>query len=511
MNQILTLKKDLWRLWPVAVLTCLMLAILANADRWRADWMPSPMEGWMNLVLSAAWACMTALVVLEDPLVGDNQFWMTRPYRWSALLSAKLALVVLMIHLPLFLADVYVLGARGFPPLLHLDVLLVKQFLLFGALTLPAIAVATLVRSFVHFVVVLFVIATLLAFLSGGLQTFPVYSHETSQLRDNIVRLLLVCTSTVVVGLRYSRRRSIAGLVIGIAGALAAAAMFSFLPVRAEYRADSRETPEFSLREASADERAPSVYMGSSMHSVLVPIRVSSGARSGRFQIRFSEVELIADNGDRLASVQPTPNRPFEKIDLIARAYAVQADLAPEWYVLTFSNSAWERWKNARVRWIRGWAGVEFYRTGETTTLSSQSSTVVPGVGRCSIGTVDGRFSEPLLKVLCESTRSLPAASVQLRHDASQRVWPGGLNAAQTHAPGPNRIWLSPIYRGQAFFRLTNSIETAPSAQWLVPASYVTTARVEVTPRVVTGRALAQFEFANVVLSRLRTPESQRQ
>jgi hypothetical protein len=75
------LKKDARHLWPAAAATWLMLATLAHADRWRADWIPSPMEGWMNLLLPGAWTCLTALAVLEEPLVGDRHFWMTQPHR----------------------------------------------------------------------------------------------------------------------------------------------------------------------------------------------------------------------------------------------------------------------------------------------------------------------------------------------------------------------------------------------------------------------------------------------
>jgi hypothetical protein len=52
-----TLKKDVRRLWPAAAAAWIMLAALTSADRWRADRMVSPTEGWLTLALSAAWAC----------------------------------------------------------------------------------------------------------------------------------------------------------------------------------------------------------------------------------------------------------------------------------------------------------------------------------------------------------------------------------------------------------------------------------------------------------------------
>ena len=70
------------------------LAALANSDGWRADWIPSSMEGWLNLLLPLVWACVAALAVQEEPLVGDRNFWTTRPYRWPSLLGAKLMFVI---------------------------------------------------------------------------------------------------------------------------------------------------------------------------------------------------------------------------------------------------------------------------------------------------------------------------------------------------------------------------------------------------------------------------------
>ena len=69
-----TLQKDLRRLWPAAAITWVMLGSLARADRWRADWIASPMEGWMNLLLTMAWVMLAALAVLEETARRGPQF-----------------------------------------------------------------------------------------------------------------------------------------------------------------------------------------------------------------------------------------------------------------------------------------------------------------------------------------------------------------------------------------------------------------------------------------------------
>jgi hypothetical protein len=231
----------------------------------------------------------------------------------------------------------------------------------------------------------------------------------------------------------------------------------------------------------------------------MLPIAIAPGPRA-HFRVPLVEIEIVAPDGIRIQSVRPTPNRPFEKLDLMAYPYLVSRDELPQWLALSFSGAAWERVKNARAR-IRGTAAFEFYRSGETTILPAQGSGSAPGLGRCRAGTVDDRLSEQMLKVLCESPRELPAAWITLRHEPSGRVWRESLNSAVTYSPGPHETWLSPLHRGQTFFRLTRADGAEPGSRWLVPASYLWSARVAITPEIVTGHALARLDFPDVTLS----------
>jgi hypothetical protein len=493
------LKKDARRLWPVAGLTWIMLGALANVDRYRADWIASATESWMNVLLCAAWACLAALAVLEEPLVGDRHFWMTRPHRWPALLAAKLIFVALAIHAPSLLADGFVLAARGFSPVSFMGDLLWKQVLLFAGLTFPAIAVATLVRSFTGFVITLFAIAACIAMLSGGFQSFPAISRQPGEVRHALVLMLLAVGAVVVAWIQYARRQVKGARLIAVLGALAAAAVSAFLPMRAEFAGRGREAPSIALRSAPPDESTVRGWGRRGQATVALPVAITENQQASRLWVREIEIEIAAPNGVRIQSGRPAPNRPFDKIELMAGISSISQEASPS-LVLTFSRQAWDRVKNERVR-IRGWAGFEFYRLGETTILSAMGSGNVPGVGRCTSITVDTWLSESMLKVLCESPRPLPPTSVTLRHEPSGRTWLGGLNTFTPYIAGPHESWLSPLHRGQYFFRLTDSVTSAAGAQWLVPASYVSSARVEITPRLVTGRSLSRFDFDHVALA----------
>src|SRR4030095_704716 len=118
-----------------------------------------------------------------------------------------------------------------------------------------------------------------------------------------------------------------------------------------------------------SDQAVIGASIGGMQPAVLLPIAIALSARGDLFHIPFVEVEIVATDGTRLQSIRPSPNRPFEKIDLMASPFSASHDRPPDWLALHFSGAAWERVKNARVR-VRGTAAFEFYRRGETAILT---------------------------------------------------------------------------------------------------------------------------------------------
>jgi hypothetical protein len=508
-----TLRKDVRRLWPVAAITWVMLGVLSGFDRWRADWTASPTEGWLTMLLTMAFALVAALAVLEEPLVGDSNFWTTRPHRWPELFAAKLAFVALAIHLPSLIADAYVVAARGFFPFAYLGPLLWKQFLFFAAVVLPAMAVASLIRSFTHFVILMFAIAGGITILNGGFQIQSLYLLPGIAVRQGMIRILVALAALAVVWLQYSRRRVIPSRVIAAGAMLAAASIYLWLPARAEYELVSRPTLE-TLRVAfrnSPSADYPGVAFGRAAQQVaLLPIEIAPAAPGQILRDAFADVEVVGPGGAHLQSGRPSPNRPFEKIDLMAYPLAwtpgsPESDYYAQcnWLVLSFSSPAWERVKNARVR-VRGAVAFDIVRRGQAVGLSLQEPTDASGVGRCSAAQVEDPYSRNMFKIFCESPREIPAAYVTLRHAASGREWVQHLNSSRTYRQGPDATWLSPLNRAQTFFHMTDSSESDPGSRWLVPASFLPSAQLEITPEYITGRALATFDFGEVSLVLLR-------
>src|SRR5881392_99204 len=89
-------KKDLRHLRFEAVLmTALVLAWSQTAAFRKPQTGEALPEGWLTLITAIAAVVVITRVVHSEAIPGDRQFWLTRPYRWTSLLGAKLAFVLL--------------------------------------------------------------------------------------------------------------------------------------------------------------------------------------------------------------------------------------------------------------------------------------------------------------------------------------------------------------------------------------------------------------------------------
>ena len=207
MREILViLKKDIRRLWwQIAVMLAISVTV-GCLDASRAAAQPHVVEGLLNMLIPLVWACLIAEAIHGEALVGDREFWMTRPYRWPRLLASKALFAVLVVHVPSFLMDAAILAARGYNPFVWLPQLLVKQLLLASGLTLPALALATLVNNLTQFVIGIPLLFVTLA-LSTGQQSSPIVVYMFSPIAHLAIAILAVAATWIVL-LQYRQRRT---------------------------------------------------------------------------------------------------------------------------------------------------------------------------------------------------------------------------------------------------------------------------------------------------------------
>jgi hypothetical protein len=145
-------KKDCRYLWREIILLLVLAIALCFA-------MGDILEG----IGAVAVAFVLARLIHAEAIPGENQFWITRPYRWQSLLAAKLILIVTFVNLPVLTSQSLILLVRHFPIGSILPGLLWTQMLIFFGLALPIAAGAAMTPGLVPFAGIVLPLVFLLA------------------------------------------------------------------------------------------------------------------------------------------------------------------------------------------------------------------------------------------------------------------------------------------------------------------------------------------------------------
>ena len=201
----------------------IVILALTAAYAWlQGHWSPlySARNGRLNqtagmlrdFLLPMAWWYLASLAVYGEPLPGDRQFWVTRPYRWTSLLGAKLLFIVAFVSFPLLLADCLILTLQGFHPWANPGGLLWHEVAVFAVLLLPMMAVACITTSFAR--VVLVGLATIVSIvvleivLSPHGNTMMIGFSEGGWIEGSLVCLVLLLAALAIMILQYRTRRT---------------------------------------------------------------------------------------------------------------------------------------------------------------------------------------------------------------------------------------------------------------------------------------------------------------
>jgi len=117
----LVLWKDIRALWrELCVYAVVLLAFGFAETETRPGEIP---DGLLSLFITllkflmpSCWLFLIARSVHSDNLLGDDQFWVTRPYRWQWLLAAKLSFTAVAVAFPFVLMQWAILWFTGLDP-----------------------------------------------------------------------------------------------------------------------------------------------------------------------------------------------------------------------------------------------------------------------------------------------------------------------------------------------------------------------------------------------------------
>jgi hypothetical protein len=213
-------RKDARRFWPeiLVSMAALVALIWICPYTWRAA-LPTPgghaPSGMRSSVLvffpeivTATWFFLITRVVQAERLVGDTQFWVTRPYGWKSLLAAKVLFLAVFVYFPLVVVQCVLLLRAGFHPHLYVGGLVYDLLLITAVLVAPIFAMACVTRSLAWTVLTLLgVLAGLATFFSLGMLILPV-NAVVLPWADPIPQLLCLCLCVAAIVLQYAGRRT---------------------------------------------------------------------------------------------------------------------------------------------------------------------------------------------------------------------------------------------------------------------------------------------------------------
>ena len=224
-------------------------------------------------LLPASWMLLIVRAVHGESLVGDRQFWVTRPYDWKNLLAAKTLFVLAFVNLPLFIMDAFLLAKAGFRPSAYLSGLLWMQLLWILMLLIPTAALAAVTAGIGQMLLALFLVVLYMIAMSASSGAVP-NSGFSSDVAP-VYFLLVIGMALAVIFLQYSSRKATVSrwMIAGLAP------VFALIMIFAPYRTlIAREFPissngQLPLHVAMLPSRAPApeyaVNMGNS-----IPLRL---------------------------------------------------------------------------------------------------------------------------------------------------------------------------------------------------------------------------------------------
>jgi len=451
-------RKDAAHLWPQILLFLVMLILFAYSD--PVYYVTHASGGLMSLINLlrgllplSCWLLVVSLIH-EDTPIGDNQYWLTRPFRWADLLTAKALFLLAFVNLPVFLCQAAVLTCFGFSPAEHLMDLLAKQVFFSALLVLPAAAIASVTKGLARAILggillwAPFAVATaMLALLAHGTSW-----GGLGWIRATGVAAAAMCGAVIVVFLQYTRRRIILSRSALAGAALLVMILMAAPPWQPAFVLQSWLSAKQISKQAvriSFDPRqdAPLPANASSPYTLPASSALPTGARL-EVPIQIDDIpagmEVVADWTN--VEVEGGGLKPWHS-GWVANGGILREASGRRWLTIFMDADYVDRIKTASMR-LRGSADLTLVlRTGSLPTDRFVEADVA-GLGACSIG--------PFPSLGCLSP--LPRVSLTLVSGDSAlaavgywglRFSGGGSSIDRTdvYAPYPTSPWFGPLQR----------------------------------------------------------------
>ena len=491
MNQILNIfRKDTRRFWLEILLSVAIIFAFAAAcpNEWKAFHDPSDRQR-MALITSSlrlltliGWWLLIARVVHAETLVGDRQFWITRPYEWQKLLAAKVLFAVVWIGVPYLLAQSLILAEAGYSPLTYPPGLLLNLLMMSTAFLLPLFSVATVTQNFARLTLTLLACLAIFVgctFLTDGI----VRSSYTSAnpYTNWLLYPLLFCGCVLVIALQYATRRVWVSrtLLIALPFLLAltvAANRRQSLVDRAYPQPGAASAAPFSVELAPGPNRPIDARSYEGQDYIDLPLRYSGVAEGYVVDAADFKFTLTAADGSQWTSPWQHTQDPIRS----SGTGGLSLQLSPALY---------DRFKSGPVTLHITYALNRYQADAVATVPYPTRDQAVPGIGICSgdSGYMDdtllcrSALRDPRLTYFTTMWTSAPCSASPASSDATSQV--GGW-----HEPENPTFALTPVWIFRSFFYRDD-----PAHAHVCPGSPLTVTQYHLVDRTQTGVTLTNF------------------
>ena len=379
------------------------------------------------------WWLLISRVIHAERLVGDTQFWITRPYEWTKLLVAKLLFLAAFIYLPLLVAHGIILAETGFSPLAYTPGLL-YNLLLYTGLFLPLTALVTVTLNFARLTLTL--LGALLAITLASVIP-PLVMRETYalELHARIEFILALVISIAVILLQYWLRKTRLSILLLIAFPLLICGInfidLDSLLMNRNYPSTATTTLQVSFTQDR--DHAPNIWTGmGGGHQMFLQLPIqASGIADGTGVISDSaRIEIVAPDGSHWTSKWDSQFH-----------WKIFASHREETPIVMIPKAVYEEYKSTPLT-VHVTMALTQMKAGKVTQIALPAPNhefAVPGFGLCAMPWDNHHLScisampQPLVYVSAH-TAATPCANpiptrVPDREDRS-RAWAGSIDPA---------------------------------------------------------------------------------
>ena len=261
----------------------------------------------LSPLLPAVWLFIIARVVQAESLVGERQFWLTRPYEWRKLLTAKLLFILFFVNIPLLLLEVFLLIKAGYSPARHVLGLLYLQFLWSSCIFLPAMALAVVTAGIGQYL--LGALSLMLSLYAGA--SLDSVMPNTKVAPDWFIDWLdlgaAVAAAVAVILWQYSRRRTVQSRFLVAGGVAFLVLTLAITPYRTlidhtyQNGASASELPQIRFDSVTQISREGGAPEKNRVH-IRLPLLVWGVTNGSIVQVDGTRVSIQASRGLHWAS-----------------------------------------------------------------------------------------------------------------------------------------------------------------------------------------------------------------